>query len=100
VAGKKGSLHLGWEEKIHVKECLEAYVTYEGNCKKAARHLVMTHQYLRWIWVRAGLKPKGSRARKISQDILDECKISSITSVAKKHNIPVSTLNKRYSKYY
>jgi Mor family transcriptional regulator len=98
MAGKKGSLHSGWEDKVHVKECLEAYITYQGNCKKAARHLEMTHQYLRWIWIRAGLKPKGSRAREISQDILNECNYNSVRSVAKKYNIPISTLNKRYRK--
>lgn len=99
MAGKKGSLHTGWEDRVHVKECLDAYVTYKGNCKKAARFLEMTHQYLRWIWVRAGLKPKGNRSRYISEDILKECSNGSIRSVAIKYSIPISTLNKRYKKY-
>lgn len=98
MAGKKGSLHIGWKDRVHVKECLEAYITYHGNCKKAARFLEMTHQYLRWIWIRAGLKPKGSRSREISKEILEECKNSSVLSVSKKYKIPVSTLNKRYKK--
>lgn len=59
MTGKKGSLHSGWIDQKHIRECLEAYVTYSGNCRVAAGELNMSHQYLRWVWVRAGLKPKG-----------------------------------------
>ena len=60
MAGKKGSLHHNWENQTHVVECKEAYTAFNGNCKKAARHLQMTHQHLSWIWKRAGLKPMGT----------------------------------------
>jgi hypothetical protein len=98
MAGKKGSLHSGWENRSHIKECVEAYNTYLGNCKRASKFLGMPHQHLRWIWIRSGLKPKGSRSRDIGQNIINECENSSINSVAKKYNIPVSTLNKRFKK--
>lgn len=98
MAGKKGSLHSGWENRTHVKECLEAYTEYLGNCKRASKFLGMTHQYLRWVWIRAGLKPRGSRSRDICPKIIKECENSSVNSVAKKYGIPVSTLNKRVNK--
>lgn len=59
MAGKKGSLHKDWEKQTHIIECVEAYDTFEGNCKKAAKVLIMKPQHLSWIWNRAGLKPKG-----------------------------------------
>jgi transposase-like protein len=99
MAGKKGSSHSGWEDRFHIKECIEAYKTHQGNCKRAARHLQMTHQYLRWVWIRAGLKPKGTSKRYICESIIEECFHASVLSVSKKHNIPVSTLRKRYVEY-
>lgn len=60
MAGKKGARHKNWELQKHVIECKEAYYNHDGNCKRAARALVMTHQQLGGIWKRLGLKPKGT----------------------------------------
>ncbi len=60
MAGKKGALHSGWEDQAYVKECKDAYQKFQGNCRRAAKHLSMTPQQLSWVWKRAGLKPSGT----------------------------------------
>lgn len=98
MAGKKGALHSGWIDRKHVQECVKAYEECGGNCKRAARKLLMTHQHLRWIWLRAGLKPSGSRATAIPNHVIEECRASSVSAIARKYKIPVSTLRRRVDK--
>ena len=51
--------HKDWESRSHIVECLQVIKRNNNNIKKSARELSMTHQQLRWIAVRAGIKPGG-----------------------------------------
>jgi transcriptional regulator with GAF, ATPase, and Fis domain len=75
MAGVKGSLHKDWENQKHIMECIQAYHDFGGNCKKAARHLMMTHQHLHWIWKRAGMKPKGTSWAPINENLELKAKV-------------------------
>lgn len=97
MAGKKGSVHRGWESREHISRYLAAFFEHDGNCRRAAKALDVTHQQLRWVWVRAGLQPRGTKKIAIPNHIVAECGLSPLSSVAKKYGIPRSTLRRRYN---
>ena len=61
MSGKKGAIHKDWHTRPHIVECLGALSKNNNNVKRTARELQMTHQQLRWIAIRAGIKPAGKR---------------------------------------
>lgn len=64
MSGKKGSTHLGWDSKPKIVNCLMTLWKNDYNVKKSARELGMTHQYLRWVCIRAGKKPGGKPGKR------------------------------------